>query len=448
MAQQTIQVGTTANDRTGTDARSAGNIINANFTELYIDTAAPLSGDVVKPLGSKVTTIAANAVGNSKLAQVAAGTLKGNATGLAASPSDLSVTQVTAMLNVVTSLTKGLVPQLSGNAAQYFNGAGGFSTPASGGGGTSDTRLPIFNASGITLIVGAPFYISGYNSATGEPQASRADADGVGTMAVTGLVLNSLATANSGVGILAGQITGIDTTAWALNDPLYVSIIGLLTNVMPVVGLVQEVARVSRVDVAGTVVVGIRAAGMPIFDTAAQLDVNGNPVLQYGVVAAAVNRVEVRNAATGAKVRVSAVGADANVGLHLARKGTGVVTGALQAIPIAVGDETTALTAGVNKVTFRMPFAFTLTGIRASVTTAPTGATLLTVDVNEGGVSVISTKLTFDATEKTTVTAVTAPVISDAALADDAEITIDIDAIGNTIAGAGLKVYLIGFIPE
>jgi hypothetical protein len=114
-----------------------------------------------------------------------------------------------------------------------------------------------------------------------------------------------------------------------------------------------------------------------------------------------------------------------------------------QAIPIACSDETTALTTGTAKVTFRMPYAFTLTGVRASVTTAPTDATL-TVDINEGGVSILSTKLTIDATEKTSTTAATAAVISDSSLADDAEITIDIDQVGSTIAGAGLKVYLIG----
>ncbi len=116
-----------------------------------------------------------------------------------------------------------------------------------------------------------------------------------------------------------------------------------------------------------------------------------------------------------------------------------------QVIAIAVSDETTSLTTGTAKTTFRMPFAFTLTDIRASVTTAPTGGTLLTVDVNESGSTILSTKLTFDASEKTTTTAATPRVISDAALADDAEITIDIDAVGSTIAGAGLKVYLIGY---
>lgn len=112
-------------------------------------------------------------------------------------------------------------------------------------------------------------------------------------------------------------------------------------------------------------------------------------------------------------------------------------------IQLACSDETTALTAGTNKVTFRMPYAMTLTAVRASVTTAPTGSTLV-VDINEGGTSVLSTKLSIDATEKTSTTAATAAVISDSALADDAEITIDIDQIGSTIAGAGLKVTLIG----
>lgn len=112
-------------------------------------------------------------------------------------------------------------------------------------------------------------------------------------------------------------------------------------------------------------------------------------------------------------------------------------------IAIAVSDETTDLTTGTAKTTFRVPYAFEISAVRASVTTAPTGS-VLTVDINEGGSTILSTKITIDATEKTSTTAATAPVISDTTLADDAEITIDIDGIGSTIAGAGLKVYLIG----
>ena len=122
---------------------------------------------------------------------------------------------------------------------------------------------------------------------------------------------------------------------------------------------------------------------------------------------------------------------------------TGAVIVAVPII-IACSDETTALTTGTAKATFRMPYAFTLTAVRASVTTAPTGS-VLTVDINEGGTTILSTKLTIDASDKTSTTAATPAVISDSALADDAEITIDIDGVGSTIAGSGLKVTLIGY---
>jgi hypothetical protein len=112
---------------------------------------------------------------------------------------------------------------------------------------------------------------------------------------------------------------------------------------------------------------------------------------------------------------------------------------------VAASDEGTALTAGTAKITFRMPRAVTLTAVRASLTTAQASGSIFTVDINEEGTSILSTKLTIDNTEKTSFTAATPPVISDTALADDAEITIDIDQIGNGTA-KGLKVMLIGTV--
>lgn len=123
---------------------------------------------------------------------------------------------------------------------------------------------------------------------------------------------------------------------------------------------------------------------------------------------------------------------------------------ALEATPltlvIACSDETTALTAGSGKVTFRMPYAMTLQAVRASLTTAQSTGSILTVDINEGGASILSTKLTIDNGERTSTTAATAVVISDTALADDAEITIDIDQVGDGTA-KGLKVVLKGVAP-
>lgn len=111
-------------------------------------------------------------------------------------------------------------------------------------------------------------------------------------------------------------------------------------------------------------------------------------------------------------------------------------------IIIACSDEVSSLSTGTAKVTFRTPFAMTVTGVRASVNTAPVGSTII-VDINEGGSSILSTKLTIDAGEKTSTTAATAAVISDSSLANDAEITIDIDQVGSSTAGKGLKVTLL-----
>lgn len=113
----------------------------------------------------------------------------------------------------------------------------------------------------------------------------------------------------------------------------------------------------------------------------------------------------------------------------------------IESLIIAVGDESSVITTGTAKVTFRMPYAFTLTAVRASLTTVSSSGTP-TVDINENGSTILSTKLTIDASEKTSTTATTAAVISDTSLADDAEITIDIDVAGT--GAAGLKVYLIG----
>lgn len=212
------------------------------------------------------------------------------------------------------------------------------------------------------------------------------------------------------------------------------------------------------------------------------------------------------------------------------------------------GDETTDLTTGTAKITFRAPYKFILTDVRASVNTAPSGANLV-IDVNASGTSVLSTKLSIDAevsatgtvtldtgaagsvdsievnsieimsgaeafdtdlgttatavaanitahtsspnytavavdevititavtegtgsndfvvvstattitttdvdmsggvTDKSSVLSTTPVVISATSIADDAEITIDVDQVGSTIAGDGLKVWIVGSLP-
>jgi hypothetical protein len=114
-----------------------------------------------------------------------------------------------------------------------------------------------------------------------------------------------------------------------------------------------------------------------------------------------------------------------------------------ESLIVACSDETTALTAGSLKVTFRMPYAFTVSAVRASLATAQTSGSIFTVDINESGTSILSTKLTIDNGEETSTTAATPAVISDSSLADDAKMSVDIDQIGDGTA-KGLKVVLIG----
>lgn len=118
----------------------------------------------------------------------------------------------------------------------------------------------------------------------------------------------------------------------------------------------------------------------------------------------------------------------------------------LESMVFAISDEATAITTGTAKITVRMPYAFTLlagnAGIRASLNTASSSG-LPTVDMNVNGSTILSTKLTIDASEKTSLTAATAVVISNTALLDDDEVTFDIDVAGT--GAKGLKVMLRGY---
>ena len=205
---------------------------------------------------------------------------------------------------------------------------------------------------------------------------------------------------------------------------------------------------------------------------ATNIDINNNDLLNVDTITASgdltlnpVGKIDCSGKTidmTGGEIhKVPLIHSQNNVDLTIEGKGTadlifktnnvdrlkitnaGVFTGLPEAIQLAASDETTALTTGTGKVTFRMPFAMTLTAVRASLTTAQASGSIFTVDINQSGSSVLGTKLTIDNTEKTSVTSATAATITTSLLTDDAEITIDIDQIGNGTA-TGLKITLIG----
>jgi hypothetical protein len=123
--------------------------------------------------------------------------------------------------------------------------------------------------------------------------------------------------------------------------------------------------------------------------------------------------------------------------------GTPLVEGA--DILIGIGNESTAITTGTSKITFRMPFAMTLTEVRASLTAAQATGSIVTIDINESGSTILSTKITIDNTELTSETADADSVISDTSLAENAVMTVDIDQCDGSTAAAGLKILLKGY---
>ena len=259
-----------------------------------------------------------------------------------------------------------------------------------------DFYVHVKNTSGGSLAANTAVYATGSVGDTDRIEVAACDPTDPATMPAIGLLTTTLANNAEGDAIILGELRPTNTGDYSLGDELYVGAGGALVNTIPASGTVQRVGSVARVQAeTGTIVVGIGAGMSRVGFTGSYDDLSGAPSV-----------------------------------------------GAIQDIYIiACSDETTALTTGTAKVTFRMPAAGTLTGVKATVGTAPVGSDLI-VDINEAGTSMLSTKLSIDDGEKTSETAATPPVISDSALADDAEITIDIDQVGSGTAGAGLKVTL------
>lgn len=248
--------------------------------------------------------------------------------------------------------------------------------------------------------------------------------------------------AGKGTGIVAvgsSEVVTLAATQTLTNKTLTAPVISTISNTGTVT---LPTATDTLVGLATTDTLTNKTLTNPVV---AQInDANGNEALLLTATASAVNEVTIANAATTNGPTISATG-ETNVDLILAASGTGIVKGADICIPIAISDETTALTTGTSKLTYYMPRAFTLTDIHACVTTAPTGATLI-IDVNDGGTSIMTTnKLVIDVSENDTTTAATAPTLTDTAIAAGAALTFDIDQVGSTVAGAGAKVTLMGY---
>ncbi len=104
---------------------------------------------------------------------------------------------------------------------------------------------------------------------------------------------------------------------------------------------------------------------------------------------------------------------------------------------LALSDLTTAITTGTSKAYWRLPFGVTHLSFRASLLEASTSGTP-TVDVNKNGSTIMSTKLTIDANETTSLTAASAAVLTSTTGNEDDILTFDID-----VAGTGAKGLIV-----
>lgn len=113
----------------------------------------------------------------------------------------------------------------------------------------------------------------------------------------------------------------------------------------------------------------------------------------------------------------------------------------------SASDEFTPITVGGPKTTFRAPYPLDLTQgyVRASLTTAPVGASMI-IRLTMNGVDLFSTPMYIDDGMKTTVSAAIQSVIAVPQLyvPDDAEFLVYVDQVGSSYAGSGLKVAVTG----
>lgn len=215
-----------------------------------------LTGDITTSTGSAATTIAPGAVTLAKQSNASANSLRGNNTGSAATPLDLTVAQVKSLLALAATDVSGIVgtyallasPALTGTptaptatagtnttqiattafvATSFLSLAGGTMTGllipysvgglgqgnfAIGQGAGNSTSSGVFNMS-LGYTAGSANTTGGYNVAIG-PQALSANQSGQFNIGI-GFSAGNVATGSSGV--FVGQNAGANTTSGAQN---------------------------------------------------------------------------------------------------------------------------------------------------------------------------------------------------------------------------------------
>jgi hypothetical protein len=169
---------------------------------------------------------------------------------------------VTISANAPVSITSGVISLGSLDTSQTTSG---IFTAARLGSGTANAdtflrgdltwsddvplQISVKNTSGGALTKGTPVYATGTVGATAVIEIAGADASVGAKMPSIGLLMQNLANNGTGLVMIMGTITGLNTTGYSINSGMFVAAGGGLTNTRPTAAthLVQNVARVTRV---------------------------------------------------------------------------------------------------------------------------------------------------------------------------------------------------------
>ena len=114
----------------------------------------------------------------------------------------------------------------------------------------------------------------------------------------------------------------------------------------------------------------------------------------------------------------------------------------IERVRIACSDLETDLTTKVTAGYWFPEYEGKVLAVYSGCLTGPVGAALIT-DINKNGTTILSTKITIDDGDKTSLVAATPPVISVSTFLAGDEFTIDRDQVGSTTKGKGHQVIMV-----
>jgi len=120
-------------------------------------------------------------------------------------------------------------------------------------GNATELQFTALNSTGSTITKGSPVYVSGH---TTETQVADADNSSASTMPAFGIAKDDIANGATGTIVIAGEITGVNTSSFTIGDELYVGTGGGLTATKPTgTALIQKVAKVTKAAASGEILV-------------------------------------------------------------------------------------------------------------------------------------------------------------------------------------------------